>query len=82
MNRGLTARDLPTDYLATDIRRLLADMARQRKIYLQNGPPIPLAGRRIIPVDDGIATGASMRVALAAVAQLDVLGVVIARYPI
>ena len=45
----------------------LREIARRRAVYLRGRPPIPVAGRTTIVVDDGIATGATMRAALRAV---------------
>jgi predicted phosphoribosyltransferase len=45
----------------------LAEIERRRKIYLGTRKPIDVAGRVVILVDDGIATGATTRAALRAV---------------
>jgi len=45
----------------------LAEIRRRRAIYLKGRAQVPLAGRTAIVVDDGIATGATMRAALKAV---------------
>lgn len=54
-----------------DIERLskpeLDTIARRRASYLKGRAPVDLAGRSAIVVDDGIATGATMRAALRAV---------------
>lgn len=42
------------------------EIARQRRLYLGDRPVPPVEGRSIIVVDDGIATGTSMRAALRA----------------
>lgn len=47
----------------------LGEIARRRAVYLRDRPPVPLAGRTAIVIDDGIATGATMRAALASVRQ-------------
>ncbi|MGE0311705.1 MAG: phosphoribosyltransferase [Lautropia sp.] len=47
-------------------RRELAEIARRRAVYLGGRAPLPLAGTTAIVVDDGIATGASVRAALRA----------------
>lgn len=78
MNETLDPASLPPDYLDTEVQRLLDEIARRRAIYLEKHPAIPLSGRRAIVVDDGIATGATLRVALAALARQDVLGIVVA----
>lgn len=47
--------------------RELAEMERRRRAYLAGRPQADIRGRTAIVVDDGIATGATMRVALRAV---------------
>ncbi|MBB4004525.1 phosphoribosyltransferase [Aurantimonas endophytica] len=47
----------------------LAEIARRRLIYLGDRPRARLAGRMVIVVDDGLATGATARAALHAVRQ-------------
>ncbi|MGA0610791.1 phosphoribosyltransferase [Caldimonas sp. KR1-144] len=42
---------------------------RRRQAYLHGRAPLPLAGRTAILVDDGIATGTTVRAALAALRQ-------------
>lgn len=46
--------------------RELAEIERRRKIYLRGRAPLPLENRIAIVVDDGLATGSTMRVALRA----------------
>ena len=48
-------------------RRELAEIERRRKVYLAGREVAPVAGRVAIVVDDGIATGATMRAALQAI---------------
>ncbi len=43
------------------------EIARRRALYLKGRAQTPLAGRTAVVVDDGIATGATMRAALKAV---------------
>lgn len=61
---------------ATDAQR--HEIERRRKAYLQGRPSVPLAGRTAIIVDDGIATGATMRAALMAVRSRGAAHVVLA----
>ncbi|MFN6951240.1 MAG: phosphoribosyltransferase [Albidovulum sp.] len=65
-----------------DIERLatpeLETIARRRGIYLKGRAQILLAGRTAIVVDDGIATGATMRAALKAVARQAPLRIILA----
>lgn len=44
----------------------LGEIERQRAIYLADRPRVPLDGRVLIVVDDGIATGTTVRAALVA----------------
>jgi len=45
----------------------LAEIERRRKLYIGNRPRAEIAGRIVIVVDDGIATGATTRAALQAI---------------
>jgi putative phosphoribosyl transferase len=45
----------------------LREIARRRQVYLRGRPPVPVEGCTAVVVDDGIATGATMRAALKAV---------------
>ena len=62
-------RDLGIDeaYLAAEQTRQLREIERRRALYLADRPRPALAGRTAIVVDDGIATGATVRAALHAV---------------
>jgi putative phosphoribosyl transferase len=53
-------------YIDGAVKHELEEIERRRRLYLQGRAPVPLEGRSIILVDDGIATGASVRVALRA----------------
>jgi putative phosphoribosyl transferase len=46
-----------------------AEIARRRVLYLNGQAPIDLAGRTAVVVDDGMATGATMRAALRCLQQ-------------
>lgn len=58
---GLEASDLEAEIVEE-----LAEIERRRKKYLQGRPPIAVKGRSVIIVDDGIATGTTLRVAIKA----------------
>ena len=47
----------------------LAEIERRRKLYLGDRPHPPVAGRTVLVVDDGVATGATTRAALHAIRQ-------------
>jgi putative phosphoribosyl transferase len=54
-------------YLKAETQRQLAEIERRRRLYLGDRPRRGIAGRTVIVVDDGIATGATVRAALHAV---------------
>lgn len=55
--------------LADVIARETAELQRREALYRGARPPLPVDGRIAIVVDDGVATGASMRVALQALRE-------------
>jgi putative phosphoribosyl transferase len=55
---------LDRGFLDKEVQRQLKEIERRRAFYLQGRPQVPVEGRTVILVDDGIATGASMRAAL------------------
>ena len=54
------------DEFAAVMRREVAEIERRRRIYVGERPMIAVAGRTVIVVDDGIATGATTRAGLQA----------------
>ncbi len=56
--------DLPESYIAEEQERQLREIDRRRRLYRRRRPAIGIAGRTVIVVDDGIATGATVRAAL------------------
>ena len=61
-----TGLDIPEDYIKSETEQQLQEIERRRNSYCSGRPPVDIAGRTAIVVDDGIATGATMRVALRA----------------
>jgi putative phosphoribosyl transferase len=53
-------------YIEAQARLQLQEIARQRQAYLSGRPAEPMAGSTVIVVDDGIATGTTVRAALKA----------------
>ena len=52
------------DYINREIERQLKEIKRREIAYRGGEPPVALAGKTVIVVDDGIATGSSVRAAL------------------
>ncbi|HEX9011999.1 MAG TPA: phosphoribosyltransferase [Anaerolineaceae bacterium] len=46
-----------------------AELVRREAAYRENHPPLPLAGKTVLLIDDGLATGASMYAAIQAVRE-------------
>jgi putative phosphoribosyl transferase len=65
-----------------DLKRLgdaeLKEIERRRRIYLPDRAPVSAQGKTAILVDDGIATGASIRAAITAVRRRNPLRIIVA----
>jgi len=59
-------------------RRESARLAARERLYRGDAPPPELAGREVVLVDDGLATGATMRAAVAAAREQAPARVVVA----
>lgn len=64
-------------YIKREVARQLTEVERRRSLY-RTGPPVPLKGRTALVVDDGIATGSTVRAALQALAKSEASRVVLA----
>ena len=58
---------IPEGYVQEQRERQLQEIERRRRSYLEGRPPVAVAGRTVIVVDDGIATGSTMTAALRAI---------------
>jgi len=76
-NDDITRRLDPAD-IDEVIRRETAELARREQLYRGTRLPIQLAGRTAVIVDDGLATGATARAAIAVARRLGAHRVVIA----
>ncbi len=47
-------------YLDREIERQVEEVQRRSRVYRGERPPIPLKGKRVVVVDDGLATGSTM----------------------
>jgi putative phosphoribosyl transferase len=59
----------PPGYIEAEAQRQLAEIERRRQHYVGDRPPIPVDGRLVIIVDDGIATGGTVKAALRGLAR-------------
>ena len=70
---GITAADIET--VAREEQR---ELERREAAYREGRAPVPLEGRTIILIDDGLATGSTMRAAVQAVRRRNPARVVVA----
>lgn len=54
------------------------ELRRRRKAYLGGRNPVPLTGKTVVLVDDGVATGATAKVALRAIRKRDPAKIILA----
>ena len=60
------AAGIPAEYIDKQAKEQLGEIERRRRLYLGARAPVKVKGCTAIVVDDGIATGTSMRAALRA----------------
>jgi putative phosphoribosyl transferase len=63
----VAALAVPKSFIEEEVARETGEIERRRSTYLRGRAPVAVRGRTAIVVDDGIATGATMRAALRAV---------------
>ncbi|HDZ55345.1 MAG TPA: phosphoribosyltransferase [Pseudomonas xinjiangensis] len=61
--------DTPPGWFEAEKQRQLEEIKRRRALYCGNRAPIAIAGREVIVVDDGVATGNTAKAALLAIAD-------------
>jgi putative phosphoribosyl transferase len=67
--RVMAETGIDRQYIEECAQQELKEIERRRAVYLAHRAPEPVAGRTAIVVDDGIATGATMRAALRGLRQ-------------
>lgn len=67
----IRASGLKQEQIESVIEEQQAELVRREKAYRGDKPPLAIEGRTVIVVDDGIATGASIQVAVMALRSLN-----------
>jgi putative phosphoribosyl transferase len=79
LNRDLIAElRIPPAEVDDVTRAELRELERRERSYRGDRPPPDLRGRTVILIDDGLATGSTMRAAVAALRRLDPARIVVA----
>ncbi len=69
---------LPASSIDAIVAREMQELRRRERIYRAGRPPADVRGKTVVLVDDGIATGFTMRAAIAALRQQQVARIVVA----
>jgi putative phosphoribosyl transferase len=78
LNRETMDRDIP-DWVVDDVaEREQEELERRERLYRGDRPAVDIQDRTIILVDDGLATGSTMRAAAIAIRQMKPLKIVVA----
>jgi putative phosphoribosyl transferase len=79
LNRSLLGRlHVSPEALERVASREMDELERRERVYRGGNAPLPVHGRTVILVDDGLATGATMRVAAAALRGKDPARIIVA----
>jgi predicted phosphoribosyltransferase len=79
LNRDVLRRlRIPPDVIDRVAAAERRELARRERLYRADRPPVDVAGQTVLLVDDGLATGATMRAAIAAVRHRGAAAVVVA----
>jgi predicted phosphoribosyltransferase len=76
--RSLKWMEVPEAYVREEAARQRQEIERRQAVYRQGRAPLPVEGRTVVVVDDGLATGLTARAALSALERLGPREVVLA----
>jgi predicted phosphoribosyltransferase len=74
----ITGLGIPAEAVNTVVAEEEQELARRERLYRRGRGPLDVSDRTVILVDDGLATGSTMRVAVQAIRELSPARVVVA----
>ncbi|HVS40503.1 MAG TPA: phosphoribosyltransferase [Gemmataceae bacterium] len=74
----IRALDIPDDVIEAVSEKERRELARRERAYRDDRPPPDVNGRTVLVVDDGLATGSTMRAAVAALRRMHPARIVVA----
>lgn len=74
----IDSMQVPDDYIESEVAEQSGIIAERKRLYRGSRPPPAIAGRTVIITDDGVATGATMRAGLKALASAGARRIVLA----
>lgn len=77
-NELLQSLGVREDYIEDETKRQIAEIERRNRLYRSGRQPVDLKGKAVIIVDDGLATGATMRAAIKYLKKKNPKGIVVA----
>ncbi len=69
---------VPRSVIEAVARREQQELERRERAYRGNRPPIDVAGKTVVVVDDGLATGSTMRAAVRALRKMQPRAIIVA----
>ncbi len=78
LNPEVVAYGVSREAIERATEREQAELERRERLFRGDRPPIPVAGRTVVLVDDGLATGSTMRAAVRALRQQGAREIVVA----
>ena len=69
---------IPPEMIDAVARQEEAELQRRERAYREQRPPVAVAGRTVVLIDDGLATGSTMKAAVQAVRTQDPARIVVA----
>jgi predicted phosphoribosyltransferase len=69
-DRVIAFHGISPDYVRRETANQLAEVQRRARLLRSDRPPLPVAGRVCVVVDDGVATGATLEASLRLVEKL------------